>query len=122
MTHYNVSKKTEQGIDQPNNWQIIRIDQLIFDKGMIAKAKKEGLLLKKITVFPKTNSKWNSLPLNKWDQVEQVFLSKKELYPIKIRFYTKIAEKDYYEVIDGRHRTLASLRLGYEYIPSIIIE
>ena len=46
MTHYNVSKKTEQGIDQPNNWQIIRIDQLIFDKGMIAKAKKKAYSLK----------------------------------------------------------------------------
>jgi hypothetical protein len=120
MAHYSISAINEKGLEQDALWELIFIKSIIFDKGMIKKAKEMiiDLKSKKIKVFPKTNIKSQGFDLYKWDEVNINISSNIALDPINIKKYN---ETDYYEVIQGRHRVVSSLYNGHTQIPAFIL-
>lgn len=112
IKHYIVSDTKENGIKN-ENWVIIPIWKIIFDKGMNQKAKElcdDNCKNKNIKKFKNGDVS----PLNKWEKVINDFDSNTPLDPIKVKRYK---ESDYYEVIDGRHRCMISHYYNYTYIP-----
>jgi len=120
MDHYSISAINEKGLEQDALWELISIKSIIFDKGMIKKAKEMTIDFgsKKIKVFPKTNIKSQGFDLYKWDEVNINISSNIALDPINIKKYN---ETDYYEVIQGRHRVVSSLYNGHTQIPAFIL-
>ena len=123
MTHYYISDINEQGLEQNALWELIPIKSIVFDDGMIKKAKEMSIYLKNqgIKVFPKTNIKSQGLDLYKWDEVNKNISSNVAIDPISIKKYKKINMIDYYEVVQGRHRVVSSLYNDFNEIPAVII-
>ena len=97
------------------NWKLIPIQKIIFDKGMshIAKEKCDdvckGVGIRKF-------KGGILLPMVKWDKVHADFKEKKALDPIVVKAYNNTG---YYEIIDGRHRCILSHYNKYTHIPCI---
>ena len=123
MTHYSVSAINEKGLEQNASWDLISIKSIIFDNGMIKKAKEMTIDLKskKIKVFPKTNIKSQGFDLYKWNEVNKNISSNVALDPISIKKYKTLNGIDYYEVVQGRHRVVSSLYQDYTQIPAFIL-
>uniref|UniRef100_A0A6C0IWC6 ParB/Sulfiredoxin domain-containing protein n=1 Tax=viral metagenome TaxID=1070528 RepID=A0A6C0IWC6_9ZZZZ len=111
-THYPLSINYSK-----SNIFYVSIQNIIFDKGMIETSKEKGVKLSGIKIFPTNNPKSQGFKLNKWDNVYNDIENKIDLDPIKLKKYNK----DYYEVIDGRHRVVTSLKYGYIFIPAVIL-
>ena len=95
----------------------IPIQNIIFDRGMIESSKEKGVKLSGIKFFPNNNPKSQGFKLNKWDNVYNDIENGIDLDPIKLKKYNQ----DYYEVIDGRHRVVSSLKYSYIFIPAVIL-
>lgn len=95
----------------------IDIQNIIFDRGMIETSKEKEVKLIGIKIFPNNNLKSQGFKLNKWDNVYIDIENKIDLDPIILKKYNQY----FYEVIDGRHRVVASLKYGYNSIPAIIL-
>lgn len=123
MTHYSISAMNEQGLEQDASWELIPIKSIIFDNGMIKKAKEITIDLKSkgIKVFPKINIKSQGFTLYKWDGVNKNISLNVALDPISIKKYKTLNMIDYYEVVQGRHRVVSSLYQDYTQIPAYII-
>ena len=124
MAHYSISDINEKGLEQDALWELISIKSIIFDTGMIKKAKEMIIDFgnKGIKVFPKKNIKSQGFDLYKWDEVNINISSNIALDPINIKKYKTLNETDYYEVIQGRHRVVSSLYNGHTQIPAFIIK
>ena len=115
--HYPVADVKENGMKN-DNFKLISINKIIFDKGMFAMAQEKfddlckGKNIKKF-------KKGILLPLQKWEKVSRDFEFKKPLDPIKIK---KFKNTDNYEVVDGRHRVMLSYYHGYTMVPFTIME
>ena len=115
ITHYPVAEVKETGVKN-NHFRYIPIQNILFDQGMTKKvnevcadiAKKVGIKV----------LKRDQLPLLKWDNVLKDIKNKAPLDPITVKRFKKT---DYYEVIQGRHRVVASLHENYTHVPVILI-
>jgi hypothetical protein len=58
----------------------------------------------------------NLLPLNKIDNILNLFNNKTSLYAVKLKRYN-----NKYEIIDGRHRIACAILFGHTHIPALII-
>ena len=101
MTHYSISAINEQGLEQDASWELIPIKSIMFDNGMIKKAKEMTIDLKSkgIKVFPKTNIKSQGFALYKWDGVNKNISLNVALDPISIKKYKTLNMIDYYELL-----------------------
>ena len=90
--------------------QLIPIGQILFDSGMIRKVR---------SVCPEKEHMFiahgNRLPLGRWPRMWSSIQQNTPLPAVSL-------EKNgpFYCLIDGRHRTVASLCYGYTHVPAII--
>ena len=113
--YYPVADKKENGI-QNNHFRLLSIQNILFDQGMTKKVNEVcGDIAKKVGI---KLLKRDSLPLLKWDNVLKDIKNKTPLDPITVKRFKKT---DYYEVIQGRHRVVASLHEKYTHVPVILI-
>ena len=115
IKYYPVADMKENGVKN-YTFRLIPIENILFDQGMTKKvnevcsdtAKTVGIKL----------LKRDPLPIYKLDKVLLDFQEEKSLDPIQVN---KFKETKYYEVIQGRHRVVASLYKGFTHVPVIII-
>ena len=116
IIHYPVADKKENGI-QNDHFRLIPIQNILFDQGMTKKVNEVcGDIAKKVGI---KLLKRDQLPLLKWDKVLKDIKNKTPLDPITVERFKKT---DYYEVIQGRHRVVASLHENYTHVPVILIK
>lgn len=113
---YTVNNINEIGQKQNMNFVFIEINKIIFDSGMENKLK-EMCNIKGINLGIKTLPNIQGFNLHKFDSVYKNILNNISLDPIIIKSYKNT---NYYIIIQGRHRVVASLYYGYNYIPSFI--
>ena len=116
IKHYTVADKKANG---KNNdiYRFIPIENILFDRGRVKKvnevcsgaAKQKGIKV----------LQQNGFPLSKWDSVLKNIKDCKPLDPIIVKQFKKT---NYYEVIDGRHRSVVSLYENFTHVPVIIIK
>ena len=115
IKYYPVADVKENGIKN-DTFRLIPIEIILFDQGMTKKvnevcsdtAKKMSIKL----------LKRDPIPIYKFEKVIKDIQEEKPLDPITLK---RFKETKYYEVIQGRHRVVASLHDGFTHVPSIII-
>ena len=116
IIHYPVAGKKENGI-QNKPYRLIPIQNILFDQGMTNKVNEVcGNIAKKVGI---KLLKRDPLPLLKWDKVFSDLRKKTPLDPITVKRFKKTK---YYEVIQGRHRVVASLHEELTHVPVILLE
>ena len=113
---YTVANINEIGQNQNMNFILIEINKILFDPGMKKKVK-ELCNMRGFELGIKSAQNMEGFDLNKFDVVYKNINDNMPLDPVMIKQYK---QTKYYTVIQGRHRIVASLYYGYNYVPAFI--
>ena len=103
-----------------NNYEIIPLDEIVIDRAIVIAVKKYGGKIKKGTLI----SKEFTTPLNRMESSEYIqssYEAMQEGIPLPPVVLKRYGNKEYYTIVEGRHRVASSILLKHTDIPAIIV-